>query len=272
MKLLPVFSFKRFTICALAGAVAGIALPMAVQASQPVTTAKTSSAAAAKKANSAEPVGNPVRLYEAYVTEKTLAAKAEACIRDKKCPSDEGDFLRHAEAAYKIQGQLAALAKHGNLDAAYIAGLIAYEQARKFDESFRIYAGFGDVEYRKSATKFAELSGRELRKAQGFLLPAAKAMKPEACFLMGEVLEFGRIGEQETGAAPFYYCAAREWHLIGQRELAFRAYSGMLRTDTPQSPMLVEMHAKLLDKQPPNPWRQIQPLSSAPASAPGAGH
>lgn len=264
MKPQRVVNFMKRQIPML-GLAFGLITHITAIASQPVTAAR--SQGATHQAKPAEPVGNPVRLYEAFLAEKAMLAKSEVCIRDKKCPSDEGEFFRRAETAYQIQKQIEALAKRGNLDGAYLAGLIAYEQAKRFDEDFRTYASFGDAEYRKSGMKFADLAARELRRAREFLLPAAKAMKPEACFLMGEVLEFERFGAQGSGAAPYYYCATREWFMAGQRELAFRAYAGLLRSAPPQDPMLVEMHAKLQDKQPTNPWRPLQPLSSSSTNA-----
>lgn len=222
----------------------------------------TKSASAPKKTQ-APPDVSPLRLYEKFIAQQALAAKGENCIRSKTCASDESDYLRHAEAAYLAQKELHALAKKGNLDAAYLSGFIAYEEAKRFDEEFKIYFSFDDAEYRKSATRFSELSRREIRAAKAFLFPAAKAMKPEACYLLGEVLEFDQGESPKNPAGTYYYCAAREWHLKGQRDLAMRAYAGMRRTTSPQDPMIVEMHAKLLDDQPFNPWRQIEPRSSA---------
>lgn len=217
----------------------------------------------ASKKTQLSPDISPLRLYEKFLAQQALAAKGETCIRSKTCASDESDYLRHAEAAYLAQKELHALAKKGDLDAAYLSGLIAYEEAKRFDEEFRIYFSFDDAEYRKSATRFSELSQREIRAAKAFLFPAAKAMKPEACYLLGEVLEFDRGASSKNPSGTYYYCAAREWHLKGQRDLAMRAYAGMRRTTSPQDPMIVEMHAKLLDDQPFNPWRQIEPRSSA---------
>ncbi len=206
--------------------------------------------------------------YEQFRTQKGLAAKGEACIRSKTCVSDESDFLRHAEAAFKIQKAIEAYAQSGNLDAAYYAGRIAFDLAIAFDEEFKIYAGFKDERYLEAGRRFVELSDRETRRARDFLYPAAYAHRPESCQLMGEVIEYDKLGTAETPAGVFYYCAAREYYLLGQRDQAIKAYGGMLRTMHPQDPMIIEMHARLFNQQPQNFWRPITPITDSKPAAP----
>ncbi len=206
--------------------------------------------------------------YEHFRTQKGLAAKGEACIRSKTCVSDENDFLRHAEAAFKIQKAIEAYAQSGNLDAAYYAGRIAFDLAIGFDEEFKIYSGFKDERYLEAGRRFVELSDRETRRARDFLYPAAYAHRPESCQLMGEVIEYDKLGTAETPAGVFYYCAAREYYLQGQRDLAIKAYGGMLRTMHPQDPMIIEMHARLFNQQPQNFWRPITPITDSKPVAP----
>lgn len=206
--------------------------------------------------------------YEQFRAQKGLAAKGEACIRSKTCVSDESDFLRHAEAAFKIQKAIEAYAQSGNLDAAYYAGRIAFDLAIAFDEEFKIYSGFKDERYLEAGRRFVELSDRETRRARDFLYPAAYAHRPESCQLMGEIIEYDKLGTAETPAGVFYYCAAREYYLQGQRDLAIKAYGGMLRTMHPQDPMIIEMHARLFNQQPQNFWRPITPITDSKPAAP----
>lgn len=201
--------------------------------------------------------------HRIYVEERGKAAKGSACIRSKTCISDEADFLKPIETAHNLRKSIEGWAKAGNHHAAYYAGLMAFEQAKQFDEEFRIYNSHKDERYLRASHRFVELSDREIRRAKELLYPAAYDQHPESCMLMGEVMEYDRLDPKKSSALVFYYCAAREYHFAGNRDLAMKAYSGMLRVGHPQDPMIVEMHARLLNQQPDNPWRPMQPLSSA---------
>ena len=72
--------------------------------------------------------------YRQFIAQRGLAAKGEICIRSASCISDEGDYLRHAETALKIQRGIEAWAASGNHDAAFYAGRIAFEAAQGFDQ------------------------------------------------------------------------------------------------------------------------------------------
>ena len=155
------------------------------------------------------------------------------------------------------------MASKGNHEAGYLAGLIAYDQGRRFLKEFHAYMSHLDSAYYRSAQKFMELSDRELARAKALLLSPSKAMMPEACLLMGQVLESGRTAAERQSSVTFFYCAAREWILAGKRELAARAYEGMLRNGKPQDPMLIDIHAKIFNERPENPWRAMETASSS---------
>jgi TPR repeat protein len=233
--------------------VGSAATPRTIAPKSPVSTAAST--------------GDVLELYEKFKSARTKALEGELCIRSKTCPSDEMDYLRYAQEALQLQRRIESMAKKGNHDAAYIAGLIAYEQALRFDREFNRFNNTADVVYRKSSVRFIELVQRETKRAREFLSPAAKAMHPESCLLMGELIEFSNAGSKSPEALPYFYCAAREWHLKGNRELALRAYAGMRRNGPPQDPRLVEMHAKLIDARPANPWRPIDPSLRAGAAS-----
>lgn len=239
---------------------ASVLFSSSLLAETPRTVAPKSPALAAAS------TGDVLELYEKFKSARSRALEGELCIRSKTCPSDEMDYLRHAEEALQLQRRIESMAKKANHNAAYIAGLIAYEQALHFDREFNRFNNMSDVIYRKSSVQFIELVQRETRRAREFLLPAAKAMQPEACLLLGELMEFTNAGARIPAALPYFYCAAREWHLKGNRELALRAYAGMRRNGPPQDPRLVEMHAKLIDVRPANPWRPIDPSLRAGAA------
>lgn len=247
---------------------AASAKPAASGASGNARNAKSrQSAAAPAQAQVTPAAAQFAEWYRQFVEQKGLAAKGEICIRSRTCVSDESDYFRHIEAAYNIQKGIEAYAAQGYHDASYYAGLIAFEEAKRFDRHFQIYGNFKDDEYRRVGARLLELSDRETRRAKALLYPASYAGHPESCMLMGEVIEFERLGPPDIPALVFYYCAAREYYLRGNRNEAFRAYGGMLRTGHPQDPMIVEMHIRLYDKQPPNLWRPITKPQSQPQAA-----
>ncbi|MFZ9390750.1 MAG: hypothetical protein ACO240_00825, partial [Burkholderiaceae bacterium] len=81
------------------------------------------------------------------------------------------------------------------------------------------------------------------------------------------ILEYEKMGNLESKALVFFYCASREYYIVGHRDQAVRAYTAMLRNGHPQSPMIIEMHARLFSQQPPNLWR---PISSPAGASPAA--
>ncbi|MFM7283975.1 MAG: hypothetical protein ACKO2B_02870 [Betaproteobacteria bacterium] len=208
--------------------------------------------------------------HRQYLVERGKAAKGAACIRSSSCISDESDYFRHIEAAHNIRKSIEGWAKSGNHDAAYYAGLMAFDEAKRFDEEFRIYAGHKDERYLEAGRKFLEASDRERRKAKEFLHPAAYAHRADSCMLMGDILEYEKMGNLESKALVFYYCASREYFIAGHRDQAVRAYTAMLRNGHPQSPMIIEMHARLFSQQPPNLWRPISSNTAAGSASAAA--
>ena len=253
------------------------AVALAAQSAPKVSTAAANPAAqqaAAPAAQAAKPAAPAAPgfadftvWHRQYLVERGRAAKGAACIRSSSCISDESDYFRHIEAAHNIRKSIEGWAKSGNHDAAYYAGLMAFDEAKRFDEEFRIYAGHKDERYLEAGRKFLEASDREIRKAKEFLHPAAYAHRADSCMLMGDILEYEKMGNLESKALVFYYCASREYYIAGQRDQAVRAYTAMLRNGHPQSPMIIEMHARLFTQQPPNLWR---PISSSAAGASAA--
>jgi len=253
------------------------AVALAAQSAPKVSTAAANPAAqqaAAPAAQAAKPAAPAAPgfadftvWHRQYLVERGKAAKGAACIRSSSCISDESDYFRLIEAAHNIRKSIEGWAKSGNHDAAYYAGLMAFDEAKRFDEEFRIYAGHKDERYLEAGRKFLEASDREIRKAKEFLHPAAYAHRADSCMLMGDILEYEKMGNLESKALVFYYCASREYYIAGQRDQAVRAYTAMLRNGHPQSPMIIEMHARLFTQQPPNLWR---PISSSAAGASAA--
>ncbi len=272
--LIAAVAAPAFAASAPAAPAKNAAAPATAQSAKPtVTSSKAPAAAAATPAadpatSKAQPFPGPTAAefahwHRLYIEERGKAAKASACIRSKTCISDESDFLKPIEVAHQLRKSIEGWAKAGNHHAAYYAGLMAFDQAKHFDEEFRIYNSHKDERYLRASHKFVELSDREIRRAKELLYPAAYDQHPESCMLMGEVMEYDRLDPKKSSALVFYYCASREYYFAGNRDLALKAYTGMLRVGSPQDPMIVEMHARLLNQQPENPWRPMQPLSSA---------
>jgi len=272
--------FKPARLAHMSGTVLLVAVnavALAAQSAPKVSTAAANPAAqqaAAPAAQAAKPAAPAAPgfadftvWHRQYLVERGKAAKGAACIRSSSCISDESDYFRHIEAAHNIRKSIEGWAKSGNHDAAYYAGLMAFDEAKRFDEEFRIYAGHKDERYLEAGRKFLEASDREIRKAKEFLHPAAYAHRADSCMLMGDILEYEKMGNLESKALVFYYCASREYYIAGQRDQAVRAYTAMLRNGHPQSPMIIEMHARLFTQPPPNLWR---PISSSAAGASAA--
>ncbi len=235
-----------------------------------VSTASATSKASTAAAPAAPGFADFTHWHRQYLVERGKAAKGAACIRSSSCISDESDYFRHIEAAHNIRKSIEGWAKSGNHDAAYYAGLIAFDEAKRFDEEFRIYAGHKDERYLEAGRKFLEASDRERRKAKEFLHPAAYAHRADSCMLMGDILEYEKMGNLESKALVFYYCASREYFIAGHRDQAVRAYTAMLRNGHPQSPMIIEMHARLFSQQPPNLWRPISSNTAAGSASAAA--
>jgi len=77
--------------------------------------------------------------------------------------------------------------------------------------------------------------------------------------LMGDILAYEKLSSRNPDALVFYYCAAREYFSGGKRDLSMKAYGEMLRHGNHNDPMIVEVHARLFNQQPPNPWRPLTP-------------
>lgn len=273
--------FKPAWLVHTGGAVLFMAINALAPAAQPTpkTSTATANPAAQQAATPAAQAAKPAApaapgfadftvWHRQYLVERGKAARGAACIRSSSCISDESDYFRHIEAAHNIRKSIEGWAKSGNHDAAYYAGLMAFDEAKRFDEEFRIYAGHKDERYLEAGRKFLEASDREIRKAKEFLHPAAYAHRADSCMLMGDILEYEKMGNLESKALVFYYCASREYYIAGHRDQAVRAYTAMLRNGHPQSPMIIEMHARLFTQQPPNLWRPIS--SPAAGTSPAA--
>ena len=270
------YPFKTMLLSEFAGALVFLAASAPILAAQPAAkappaaTASATSKASAAAAPAAPGFADFTHWHRQYLVERGKAAKGAACIRSSSCISDESDYFRHIEAAHNIRKSIEGWAKSGNHDAAYYAGLMAFDEAKRFDEEFRIYAGHKDERYLEAGRKFLEASERERRKAKEFLHPAAYAHRADSCMLMGDILEYEKMGNLESKALVFYYCASREYYIAGHRDSAVRAYTAMLRNGHPQSPMIIEMHARLFSQQPPNLWRPISSNTAAGSASAAA--
>jgi hypothetical protein len=187
------------------------------------------------------------------------AFDASECIRKKDCPSDESDMLRPLEQALLIKRELEALAASGNRDAAYFRAKIASEEATRFTEEGDIYTGFQDPAYKRSAGLAYNRAVRERDFARNMLVAGAIDLHPWSCMLYAELNLAAQPGLNNREAAfNAYYCAASRFADLGLKDLSLKAYAGMLKTGHPQHPYVLDIHARLLNVRPDNPWRQIE--------------
>jgi hypothetical protein len=188
------------------------------------------------------------------------AFEASECIRKKDCPSDESDMLRPLEQALLIKTELESQAAAGNRDAAYFRAKVAAEESARFQQEGDIYTGFQDPAYKRSAGLAYERAVRERDFAKNMLVAGAIDLHPWSCMLYADLNMAAQPGVNNRDAAfNAYYCAASRFADLGLKDLALSAYAGMLKTGHPQHPYVLDMHSRLLNVRPDNPWRKIEP-------------
>jgi hypothetical protein len=201
----------------------------------------------------AEAKYNQIRALQAQ------AFDASECIRKKDCPSDESDMLRPLEQALLLKKELESLAAGGHRDAAYFRAKVAAEESARFGEEGDIYTGFQDPAYKRSAGLAYERAVREREFAKNILVSGAIDLHPWSCMLYADLNMVAQPGVNNRDAAfNAYYCAASGFADRGLKDLALKAYAGMLKTGHPQHPYVLDIHARLLNNRPENPWRQIE--------------
>ncbi len=217
----------------------------------------------------AEAKYNQIRALQAQ------ALDASECIRKKDCPSDESDMLRPLEQALLLKKELESLAAGGNRDTAYFRAKVAAEESARFNEEGDIYTGFQDPAYKRSAGLAYERAVKERDFAKNMLVAGAIDLHPWSCMLYADLNMVAQPGVNNRDAAfNAYYCAATRFADLGLKDFALKAYAGMLKTGHPQHPYVLDIHARLLNVRPDNPWRQIEssgvvrkpasPLKAAP--------
>ena len=201
----------------------------------------------------AEAKYNQIRALQAQ------ALDASECIRKKDCPSDESDMLRPLEQALLLKKELESLAAGGNRDAAYFRAKVAAEESARFNEEGDIYTGFQDPAYKRSAGLAYERTVKERDFAKNMLVAGAIDLHPWSCMLYADLNMVAQPGVNNRDAAfNAYYCAASRFADLGLKDFALKAYAGMLKTGHPQHPYVLDIHARLLNVRPDNPWRQIE--------------
>jgi hypothetical protein len=187
------------------------------------------------------------------------AFEASECIRKKECPSDESDMLRPLEQALILKRELERQSTSGDRDAGYFRAKVASEEAARFQEEGDIYTGFQDPAYKRSAGLAYDRAVRERDFAKNMLVPGAIDLHPWSCMLYAELNMSAQPGVNNREAAfNAYYCAASRFADLGLKDLSLKAYAGMLKTGHPQHPYVLDIHARLLNVRPENPWRQIE--------------
>ena len=187
------------------------------------------------------------------------AFEASECIRKKDCPSDESDMLRPLEQALLVKKELERQAAAGDRDAGYFRAKVASEEAARFQEEGDIYTGFQDPAYKRSAGLAYERAVRERDLAKNLLVPGAIDLHPWSCMLYADLNVSAQPGVNNREAAfNAYYCAASRFADLGLKDLSLQAYAGMLKTGHPQHPYVLDIHSRLLNVRPENPWRQIE--------------
>jgi len=229
--------------------------------SAPAASAPKSGAAAAPSPYQPTPSYRAAEAkYNQIRALQVQAFDASECIRRKDCPSDESDMLRPLEQALLIKKDLERLAAAGDHDAAYFRAKVASEESARFNEEADIYTGFQDPAYKRSAGLAYERAVREREFAKTILVGGAVALHPWSCMLYAELNVVAQPGLNNREAAfNAFYCAASGFADRGLKDLALQAYAGMLKNGHPQHPFVLDIHSRLLNVRPENPWRRIEP-------------
>lgn len=257
---------------AVPGALPGTHLAVAPAVAAPVAPARPATTTAYHHTASyqaAEAKYKQIRVLQVQ------AFDASECIRKKDCPSDESDMLRPLEQALLLKKELESLAATGNHDAAYFRAKVASEESARFQEEGDIYTGFQDPAYKRSAGLAYERAVRERDFAKTMLVAGSIDLHPWSCMLYADLNMAAQPGVNNRDAAfNAYYCAASRFADLGLKDLALSAYAGMLKTGHPQHPYVLDIHSRLLNVRPDNPWRKIEPsgLVRTPATTSKTSH
>lgn len=185
-------------------------------------------------------------IYQHFMAHSELAAKGEKCLHGRDCSQAERqNFFEAAVNASNLHKGLETLAAGGDSTAAYLAGLIYYENAARNFRVFRAYLSLNDTNFKKAARQAEQRMLKESAKAVPWLEQAAKAKIPEACLTLGRLYELQEKPDVRFRAGENYFCALETAVSTGRKDIAQIALEGMMRVLDSKHPLLARASSRL---------------------------
>jgi tetratricopeptide (TPR) repeat protein len=208
---------------------------------------------------STEPFVGPAteakKLYKRYKRSFDKTIVAIACVKSPKCIEPEDEVLRYSKEALGILEKLDTLAAEGDVQANYYRGLIAFERMQYYDRQAEIVT---HPDFILTNTVFRRYAKQQYLLAVKYFTVPAKINNPSACEYLGNLYLISIVGNpQKEKAGLYFYNAANAYIEQGNQIAAARMYNAMKENIDPADPRIIQMYAKLHNKEPIATWRKL---------------
>ena len=249
-----------------------ILVPLVSTASDPKVQDKNVPKKSSSEAKGAsEPFVGPAseakKLYKRYKRSFDKTIVAIACVKNPKCIEPEDEVLRYSKEALGILEKLDTLAAEGDVQANYYRGLIAFERMKYYDRQAEIVT---HPDFILTNTVFRRYAKKQYLLAEKYFNVPAKIQNPSACEYLGNLYLTTIVGNpQQEKAAMYFYNAANAYIEQGNQIAGARMYNAMKDNLNPADPRIIQVYAKLHNKEPIANWRKLPSdlVQSAPKKA-----
>ena len=249
-----------------------ILVPLVSTASDPKVQDKNVPKKSSSEAKGAsEPFVGPAseakKLYKRYKRSFDKTIVAIACVKNPKCIEPEDEVLRYSKEALGILEKLDTLAAEGDVQANYYRGLIAFERMKYYDRQAEIVT---HPDFILTNTVFRRYAKKQYLLAEKYFNVPAKIQNPSACEYLGNLYLTTIVGNpQQEKAAMYFYNAANSYIEQGNQIAGARMYNAMKDNLNPADPRIIQVYAKLHNKEPIANWRKLPSdlVQSAPKKA-----
>ena len=201
------------------------------------------------------PASEAKKLYRRYKRAYDKTIVAVACVKDPKCIDPEDEVLRYSKDALWILEKLDTLAAEGDVQANYYRGLIAFERMKYYDQQAEIVT---HPDFILTNTVFRRYAKQQYLLAIKYFSVPAKINNPSACEYLGNLYLISIVSSpQKEKAGLYFYKAANAYIEQGNQIAAARMYNAMKDNIDPADPRIIQMYAKLHNKEPIATWRKL---------------
>ena len=216
---------------------------------------KSSSEAKSSNEPFVGPATEAKKLYKRYKRSFDKTIVAIACVKSPKCIEPEDEVLRYSKEAVGILEKLDNLAADGDVQANYYRGLIAYERMQYYDRQAEIVT---HPDFILTNTVFRRYAKKQYLLAEKYFSIPAKIQNPSACEYLGNLYLMSIVGiPQQEKAAMYFYNAANAYIEQGNQIAGARMYNAMKENLNPADPRIIQVYAKLHNKEPIANWRKL---------------